>query len=253
MRKRINKIHVYDDLQSLSEAAAEQFVRIGNQVLQERDRFAVALSGGSTPKRLFQLLTKPPYRDKLDWSKVVFLWGDERPVPPDHPDSNYRMACEALLEPLGIKSEQICRIPAELENPESVTQEYQACVEKLLGKDSSGETPILDLVLLGMGNDGHTASLFPATSALLETKQWFVSNVVVKLETTRYTMTPMALNRARNIFFLVSGSDKSLALHAVLEGPIDTQKYPAQLIRPANGSVNWFVDQDAASKLTAQS
>jgi 6-phosphogluconolactonase len=245
-------LHIFQDAEETSRAAAEAVLAVAEETIAARDRFCVALSGGSTPKRLYQLLTGPLLRKQVDWSKAEIFWCDERPVPPDHPDSNYGMAREVLLQPLAIPDSRIHRMQAEQFDRAAVAEDYQNEIARVLGITTVGEPPALDLVLLGLGADAHTASLFPATSALLETRRWVVANRVIKLDSERLTMTAMLINRAAHIFFLVAGEDKATALAEVLEGPIDTQRLPAQLIRPAQGKLVWFVDQAAASKLTRQ-
>jgi 6-phosphogluconolactonase len=247
MQKRT--LHIYPDAEAASRAAARQVADAVRQAVAERGQFALVLSGGNTPRRLYELLAAPPLRDEVDWPKVLFFWGDERPVPPDHPQSNYRMAREALLGPLGIREGQVRRMKGEAVNLAAAALDYQNDISQALGNPAHGEPPAFDLVLLGMGADGHTASLFPATPALTETRQWVAANRVLKLDCTRLTMTPMLLNRARQVQFLVTGADKADALAEVLEGPLDVVRLPAQIIRPSAGKVDWFLDAAAAGKL----
>src|SRR6516162_10300922 len=171
-------ILTFPDVESLSEAAADEFVRCARQAVADRGRFMVALSGSSTPRRLYQLLAAQPYRAQVDWDRVEFFWGDERCVPPDSPDSNYRMANEAMLAHLPIPADHIHRIEAERSDREAAARDYEAVLARVFGVGASGTPPALDLVLLGMGPDGHTASLFPNTQALDETTRWVVANHV---------------------------------------------------------------------------
>src|SRR5205807_8375702 len=187
-----------------------------------RGRFTVALSGGPTPRRLFQILAEVPFRDQVDWDKVEFFWGDERSAPPDHKDSNYRMASEALLQRIPVPITRIHRMQAERADRDVAAREYQAELARVFGVAADGEPPVFDLVLLGMGPDAHTASLFPGTTALKETTRWVVPNYVPKFSTYRLTMTPRILNRAAQVMFLVAGPDKAAPLAEVLEGPSDT-------------------------------
>jgi 6-phosphogluconolactonase len=247
-RKRYT-LHVYPDADQICRAAAESVVTLAGAAIAERGRFNLVLSGGSTPRRLYQQLAKAALRERVDWSKVEFFWGDERPVPPTSPDSNYGMAREALLEPLGIPKEHIHRMEGERHNLESAAQDYEAVIARVLGTSFLIAPPRFDLILLGMGPDGHTASLFPATPALTETHQWVVANPVLKFGVERLTLTPMVLNCAVNIHFLVTGADKAAIAAEVLEGPLDLQRLPAQLVRPPEGQVDWFLDEAAASKL----
>jgi 6-phosphogluconolactonase len=200
---------------------------------------------------MFEMLAEPPCRDQVDWAKVHVFWGDERSVTPDHADSNYRMARQAMLLRLPIPPAQVHRIEAERADRDAAAREYQAIIAKTFGVDASGEPPAFDLMLLGMGPDGHTASLFPHTTALTETKRWVVVNFVPKFSTDRVTLTTPILNQAREVLFLVAGADKAQPLAEVLEGPPDTARLPSQLIKPATGELLWFVDRLAAAKLTA--
>ncbi len=230
-------------------AAAEAFVDVARQAITRKGSFAVALSGGHTPRRMYEFLTQESLRLQVDWSKVLFFWGDERPVPPNHAESNYRMAQESLLTPLGISETQIFRMEADQLDKNLAAQQYQNVLMEKLGKTAGGDGAALDLVLLGLGDDAHTASLFPATPALLETIRWVVCNPVLKLESERLTLTPMFINRSAHVFFLVTGESKANAVKEVLEGSIDTQRLPAQLIHPADGKLVWFVDEAAGSGL----
>ncbi|MGF1578128.1 MAG: 6-phosphogluconolactonase [Gemmataceae bacterium] len=242
-------LNIFKDHEEASGAAAEAVVAVATAAVENRNRFSVALAGGSSPKLLYKLLTEEPLRSRIDWSKVEFFWGDERPVPIDHEESNFRMANEVLLQPLGIAEPQIHRIRAELTDKDLAAEKYLNEIVDTLGLGTGGEPPSLDLVLLGLGEDAHTASLFPATKALLETQRWVTKNLVLKFDAERITITPMFINRARNVFFLVTGENKATALSEVLEGPIDTVRLPAQLVKPATGQVIWYVDEAAASKL----
>jgi len=237
-------IRTFPDVESLSEAAAQEFVRCTREAIAARGRFAVALSGGSTPKRLYQLLTGEPFRGQVDWGRVEIFWGDERSVPPDDSQSNYRMAREAMLTKLPIPDDHIHRIEAERPDLDAAARDYQNVLARVL----SGDPPALDLVLLGMGPDGHTASLFPHTDALRETTRWVVPNHVPQLHTNRLTLTRPILNRAREVLFLVAGADKADRLAEVLAGPTDPTRLPSQSIQP-DGQLVWFIDQAAAGRL----
>ena len=246
MSAREPVVRRFPDLDALSRAAADELVAQARAAVAERGAFHIALSGGSTPRRLFQLLAARG-RDALPWERVELWWGDERTVPPDHAESNYRMAREALIEPLGLPAAGIHRIAGELADPDAAAAAYERVLV-----DALGEPPILDLVLLGMGPDGHTASLFPGSPALDEARRWVVANPVtsplVHGTTTRITLTAPAINAARHVRFLVAGADKAAALAAVLEGPRDPARTPSQLIAP-RGDLAWFVDEAAAAAL----
>ncbi len=243
-------IRTFPDAEAVSRGAAEEFVLRANEAVEARGRFMVTLSGGSTPKRMFEMLADSPYRDQVAWPMVHVFWGDERSVPPDHRDSNYRLANEAMLARLPIPIAQIHRIEAERTDRDAAARDYQTTIAKAFGVDPNGEPPAFDLVLLGMGPDGHTASLFPETTALTETKRWVVVNFVPKFTTDRVTLTTPILNQAREVLFLVAGADKAQPLAEVLEGPADVARLPSQLIHPKTGKLLWFIDRLAATKLT---
>lgn len=233
----------YDDL---CHRAADHFVTTVGEAIARAGRASVALSGGSTPRALYRLLAQAPYRERVDWSKLRVFWGDERPVRPDHEDSNYRMAREALLAHVPIPEDQVFRMEAEDPLPEVAAQRY----ETIVGKEVAGSgIPRFDLIHLGMGDDGHTASLFPHSPALEESGRLVVPNPVAKLGAIRTTFTYPLLNAARNVLFLVSGPGKAEVLRAVLEGPRDVHTYPSQGIRPEPGSLIWLVDRAAAARL----
>lgn len=240
-------VKVLDDQEALSRAAAAKFVLRAREAIEERGRFSVALSGGSTPRSVYRLLGEQ-YEDAVDWEKVVALIGDERNVPPDHEESNYRMALERLLAQVPIPHENLVRFRTE-NGPEAAAEAYEEEVRERFALGPS-EMPRFDLVLLGLGTDAHTASLFPGTKALAETRRIAVANWVEKLATWRVTLTVPAINHARRIVFLVSGPDKVEPLRSVLEGPRDPERLPAQLIAPAKGEVHWLVDRVAAAGLT---
>lgn len=245
-------IRQLEDAEQVSRAAAEEFIRLAHEAIAARGRFTVALSGGSTPRRLYELLAGGPFDDQVAWPKVEFFWGDERAVAPDHRDSNFRMAREALLQKLEIPNAHIHRLQAERVDRDAAARDYEAEIARVFGVPVGGEPPAFDLVLLGLGPDGHTASLFPYTSALKETTRWVVANHVPKLASARLTLTAVILNRAANVLFLVAGEDKSVALAEVLEGRADPERLPAQLILPVAGRLAWFIDRAAASRLSRQ-
>ena len=235
-------LRVYNDARELSEAAARMFVEEARRRIDESGRFAVALAGGSTPKMTYEILAREyGGPEDLDWSKVHAFFGDERTVPPDHEDSNYRMAREALLSHVPVGS--VHRMRGEME-PREAAALYEEELEEFFGGP-----PVLDLVLLGIGEDGHTASLFPDTPALDARDRWAVENPVEKLNTTRLTLTVPAVDAARKVAFLVAGEGKAEALEEILEGDANPHKYPAKLVRP-EAEVAWMVDRAAARLLT---
>jgi 6-phosphogluconolactonase len=243
-------LQTFADAEAVSQAAAREFVRCATEAINARSKFTVALSGGSTPRRLYQLLADAPLRDRLDWGKVEIFWGDERSVPPDHADSNYRMANEAMLSRLPFPPERIHRLQAERSDRDKAAQDYQADIARAFGISPTGEPPAFDLILLGMGPDAHTASLFPGSTALGETKKWVVPNWVEKFKTFRLTMTRTIINKARQVLFLVAGRDKAEPLLHVFTGPSNPSLYPSQLICPASGQLTWYVDVAAFAELS---
>jgi 6-phosphogluconolactonase len=238
------------DAEQVSRAAADEFTTLARQAVAARGRFTVAHAGGSTPRGLYQLLAEKPWRDQVDWPKVEFFWGDERPVPADHADSNYRMANEALLQKRSLSPTRIHRLQADRTDRDDAARDYQAEIARVFGVPAEGEPPPFDLVLLGMGPDGHTATLFPYTSALTERTRWVVPNSVPKFSAERLTLTASILNRAAQVLFLVAGADKAVPLAEVLEGPPDATGLPSQLIHPAAGRCVWFLGRLAAGRLT---
>ncbi|HEV8193080.1 MAG TPA: 6-phosphogluconolactonase [Ktedonobacterales bacterium] len=244
-------LEVFADQDQLAQAAAELFVRLSREH-PEREHFTVALSGGSTPRKYHALLAAPPQVEQVDWSKVEFYWGDERFVPPDHPDSNYRMARETLLQALPLRSDQVHPMPTEIGDAAAAAAAYEADIRRgftLL----PGEWPRFDLILLGMGPDGHTASLFPHTAALHVRDRLVVANEVPQLQTTRITLTVPVLNDAAHVAFVVGGTDKADAVATVLEGARQPEEYPSQLVWPSDGDVYWLLDDAAAAKLQRRS
>jgi 6-phosphogluconolactonase len=242
-------IRVFENPQSLFEGAAEEFASQATAAVRSRGRFTVALSGGSTPRSLYCLLAT---RASLPWDKIYFFFGDERHVPPDNPESNYRMARESLLSKVPIPPENIFRVPAENPDTNKAADAYQQTLRTFFNT-APGSFPRFDMILLGMGPDGHTASLFPGTAALQEKARWVVSNWVEKFKTDRVTLTLPVLNNAAVVMFLVSGRDKAGILKEVLEGTQPRELLPSKLIKPSNGELIWMVDQVAATQLSGSS
>ena len=229
----------------MARSAAERFVELGQAAIDARGCFSVGLAGGSTPKRTYELLASEAYREQLNWSKVHICFGDERCVPPDHSESNYRMANEALISRVSIPPPNVHRING-LGDAVANASLYE---DELRTFFNPASWPRFDLVLLGMGDDGHTASLFPGTKALVEPRAWVVANWVEKFGTFRITLTAPAINHAANIAFLVTGATKAERLLEVLRGALDPEKLPSQLIQPLDGSLFWLVDKAAAGRL----
>lgn len=244
------KIRVFANAEELSFAAAEEFLHRAEEAIQARGIFTVALAGGSTPKSLYTLLASDtkPFRGQVPWNKVHFFWGDERHVPPDHPDSNYRMVQERLLSQVPVPPDNVHRILTENPDADEAAQEYEQVLREFF-ELRSPSLPRFDLVLLGMGPDGHTASLFPGTNVIHEQTRLVAAPWVEKQNTYRVTLTPPVLNNAACIIFLVSGSEKAETLQAVLEGDPESERFPVQIIRPKQGTRLWLVDRAAARLL----
>ncbi|MGA1984846.1 MAG: 6-phosphogluconolactonase [Candidatus Sulfotelmatobacter sp.] len=234
--------------QELFAAAAEVVVGAATDAVAQRGRFTIALSGGSTPKSLFNLLATNA-RTVLPWERMFFFWGDERHVPPTDPDSNYRMAEETMLSKVPVPPGNVFRMAAENPDAAAVAEDYEKTLRKFFALEP-GQVPVFDLILLGMGPDGHTASLFPGTAGLQEKSRLVIANWVEKMKTSRLTFTLPVLNAARCVTFLVSGTDKAAVLRTVLEGDVPAEQYPAMLVRPTDGKLIWLVDRAAASELT---
>jgi 6-phosphogluconolactonase len=238
-------IWLYDDYAALSEAAAGVFVQQVRQAAQIKGWFSVALAGGHTPYLTYQLLAQPIYSDRIPWGQIHIFWGDERCVPPDDPRSNARMARQALLSHVPVPPSQIHPIPCS-RSPQVAAEQYEGDLQAFFGD----QPPRFDLVLLGLGENGHTASLFPGTPVLEERERWVTAVHVAEQDMDRVTLTAPLINQAAVVVFLVSGANKAAVLGEVLEGPSDPNRLPAQLIQPAYGELHWLLDREAASLLT---
>ncbi|MFZ0798003.1 MAG: 6-phosphogluconolactonase [Terriglobales bacterium] len=239
-------IEVLANAADLFHAAAEEFVRAARTAIGAQGRFTVALSGGSTPKALYSLLAAS--YASFAWNRVFLFFGDERHVPPTDPESNYRMVNESLLSKITIPAENVLRVHAENPDAAAAAADYEAQLRRFF-ELQSGEFPRFDLILLGMGPDGHTASLFPNSPALDEQSRLVVANWVAKFKTHRITFTFPVLNHANEVMFMVSGADKADVLHQVLEGK-NTPPLPSQRVEPSDGKLLWMLDEAAAAKLT---
>jgi 6-phosphogluconolactonase len=238
------EIKVLPDPAGIAREAAERIVVAARQAIETSGEFSIALSGGSTPKTLYELLAGPHYRPQIDWSKVLIFFGDERCVPPDHPESNYRMANTAMLSRVPIPGDNVYRIRGEID-PQEAAKEYE-----LILKEKFGDAGGVDVNLLGMGGDGHTASLFPGTAAVNELVHLAVANYAEHSTTGkswRVTLTAPFINRSHQILIMVGGKDKAARVAEVLEGPRDPQRLPIQLIDPPQGKVTWLIDVAAAA------
>ena len=240
------EIRVVPDAESLARAAVDLFVEATTEAVANRGHAYVALSGGTTPRQMGQFLREPEHRDRVPWDRLDLFWGDERWVPQSSPESNAGVARRTFLDEVPIPVDAIHPFPTEIDDPAGAAREYEQTIRKVIGGQG---VPRFDLVLLGMGDDGHTASLFPGTAALAEREALAVANHVPKLDAWRLTLTVPAINAARTVAFLITGSGKAATLAAVLEGDRQSDQLPSQLIQPANGPLLWLIDQDAAADL----
>jgi 6-phosphogluconolactonase len=248
--KPSTELIVARDSAELAELAAERFAEIAEEAFARAGRFTVALSGGSTPRNLYVLLATGPFRSRIAWDRTHFFWGDERCVPPTHGDSNYRMAHETLLRHLPIPEDHVHRIRGEDPDPDRSATEYEERLRAVFDV-KPGALPRFDLILLGMGLDGHVASLFPGSPALREVTRLVAAPYVERLRGYRITLTLPLINEAANVLFLVSGRDKAAMLHSVLEAGTARARLPARLVAPRDGRVIWLVDEAAAELLGA--
>ena len=240
------KVIVCRDIAELSRQSAERFSWLALQSMEEAERITVALSGGSTPKHLYSLLASPDYKNRIPWENVQLFWGDERCVPPDHPDSNFRMVQEALLSKIKIPAANIHRMAGERE-PQAAAADYEQELQKFFNLQRGG-LPRFDLILLGIGEDGHTASLFPGSDAINETQRWVVTPFVATLNSHRLSLSLPVLNNAANVWFLVTGAGKADVVKQAFSGSSDL---PAARIQPVDGKLAWFITQDAAPGIPA--
>jgi len=239
-------IAIYPDTNILSHEAAQYIIRVAQESIVTHGRFTLALSGGNTPKKLYGLLASEPYASQIDWNLVEIFWSDERCVPPDSPDSNYHMAQEVLLSKVPIPANQIHRTPADEADRDAASEAYAQEMCNVFGTNG---VPKFDLIQLGMGPEGHTASLFPHQASLHEQQRLVMPVSVPKPPPARLTFTPPLLNAAAHILFLVTGTDKEEAVQAVLEGDHQPDEYPAQIVQPSQGEVTWMLDTAAAAAL----
>jgi len=243
------ELYVHDDAERLARAAAELFVGVAKESIPARGRFRVALSGGSTPRRVYELLATEDFSSRIDWEHVEVFWGDERYVAADDRDSNYRMTAETLLLHVPIPPGNVHRIPTEISPPQDAARAYEEDIRQSFG--GSASLPQFDLIYLGLGTNGHTASLFPHSPALQEKSRLVFADFVAEVNTWRISMSAPLLNRGRTVAFLIEGGQKAQVLRQVLLGPRDPERLPAQLIHPA-GTLLWLVDESAAASLSGK-
>jgi len=247
-----NDLEICHTPEDVAQKATQEFVRLANAVIARGQVFAVALSGGSTPKRLYQLLAEEKGNGFPEaWKKIHLFFGDERHVPPDHAESNFRMVKEALLSHIDMLAENIHRITAENPDANAAAIDYEREMKSFFTKTNkmADGFPVFDLILLGMGPDGHTASLFPGSAGLEEKLRWIISNPVEKFKTDRITLTYPVLNHAANILFLICGEDKAAMIGEVLGTKADATVYPVQRVKPVHGTKRWLLDKAAAKEL----
>ena len=242
-------IQIFPDVPAIAQQAAKLFVDAAQQAVKERGVFRVAMAGGSTPKTLYALLVSEPFRSQLPFDKMQLFFGDDRHVPPDHADSNYRMVSENFTSKTPIKPEQVFRMKTELQDTEKAALDYEQTLKTKFALQP-GELPRFDLMMLGMGNEGHTLSLFPATTALRDNGRLVVRTWVGKLYTERITCTAPVANNSAAVLFMIAGADKAPALKAVLEGPYEPDQMPTQYIKPVNGKLIFLVDSAAGGMLS---
>lgn len=240
------------DRPELAAEAVRRVVAAAHDAITQRQRFTLVLSGGSTPQLAYEMLASPQNVSQMDWSRTWLFFGDERCVPSDDPRSNYHMAAQALLEPVRIPADHVLAIPTDRGTPALSAAAYESQLRQFFGLSESGTRPHFDLVLLGLGNDGHTASLFPGMPSLDETRAWAVGTPpgVLPPPVDRVTLTFPVFNAARKVLFLVSGEEKATIVRDLLEGQPDVKRRPASGIRPTSGRLTWLLDEPAAAKLS---
>jgi 6-phosphogluconolactonase len=244
IKNKKDQLRVFSSIEALNGSAAQFIVDLAEKSVTERGRFIVCLSGGNTPKGLYTLLSMKPYCDLIPWKNTFVFWSDERFVPADDERNNAYMTTLALLSKINLPSSNVFPIPVNLP-PHDAAKKYEETLQVFFGK----EAPCFDLILLGLGENGHTASLFPGTAVLHEKSHWVKEVFVEELKMYRITMTALLINKARYILFLVKGKEKSPILKTILTAPFQPEKYPVQLICPEQGEVSWYVDYQAASQL----
>lgn len=241
-------LHLFEDKTELSTAVADLFVKVSQEAVKKKGRFTVALTGGSSPVQLYTLLAQSPYKEQVPWQQTFVFWGDERWVPLNDERSNAKMAFDTFLNQVPVPKEQVYPMWEENTTPEAFAQKYEQLLQQHFGKAA----PEFDLILLGMGDDGHTASLFPGTAVLQEKSRWVQAYYLEPQSMYRVTLTAPLINQAKVICFMTFGENKAPALYEVLEGDRNSDKYPSQLIQPLNGEIHWFIDTKAASQLSGE-
>jgi 6-phosphogluconolactonase len=246
----MTSVEILSSPMELSEAAAKLFAARAAGAVSARGRFIAALSGGKTPVGIYTLLAKAPFASQIPWARVHLFWGDERCVPPDHADSNYRLVRELLLDYVPIPPPNIHRMPGEMDPVEAAAR-YEGQLREFIAPHGDG-FPVFDCILLGLGEDGHTASLFPGTRAIRESARWVLGHYVDAQKGWRITITPPVINAARTVVFIAAGSGKAAVVKEILEGPFRSDTLPAQIVRPAGGDLVWMLDREAAALLKVE-
>lgn len=245
-QRNYTDVSIFPDSDSLSHAAARYIVQVANEAIVTHGRFTLALSGGSTPRKLYGMLAEEPYRSQINWELVEIFWSDERCVPPDDAESNFHLAQEVMLSKLALPASQIHRVPADAPDRDAASLEYTKGMQRVFGTDG---IPNFDLIQLGMGPEAHTASLFPHQASLHEVERLVMPVTVPKPPPPRLTFTPPLLNAAIHVLFLVTGAEKAEAVKAVIEGTLQPDEYPAQIVQPTRGEATWMFDEAAAQLL----
>jgi 6-phosphogluconolactonase len=243
-------VEIFPAPREIAEAAAKLFAARAAGAISARGRFIAALSGGRTPVGIYTLLAKAPFASQIPWARVHLFWGDERCVPPDHPDSNYRMTREFLLDHVPIPPANVHRMPGEMDPVEAAAR-YEGQLREFFAPHGD-RFPVFDCILLGLGEDGHTASLFPGTRVIRESARWVLGHYVDSQKGWRITLTPPVINAARSVVFIAAGSGKAAVVKEILEGPLRPETLPAQIVRPAGGDLVWMLDREAAALLTGE-
>lgn len=241
-------LEIFESPEAMTGAAATFFAAQAAEAVSARGRFTAALSGGKTPVSLYARLAAAPFADRIPWDRVHLLWSDERCVPPDHAESNYRLVRELLIDCVPIPAANVHRMRGEM-NPVEAAERYEALLRGRFAAGGGG-SPDLDFILLGLGEDGHTASLFPGTAAVRETSRWVVGHWVDERKGWRITLTPPAINAARLVVFIAAGPGKAAVVRDILQGPFQPDRLPAQAVRPADGRLLWLMDRKAAKLLS---
>jgi len=238
------RVHVFETPDAVAQAACDFIVRLAADTIRLSGRFSIALSGGSTPAKLFEMLATAEYAEQIQWSRVFVFWGDERYVPANDKRNNAHVAKTLLLDKVAIPAENIFAVPVDLEPAEAALQ-YEQKIDEFFGKNTKG----FDLILLGLGDDGHTASIFPGSPVIHEQEKWVKEAYVEEQKMYRITFTPVLINQARNVLFLVTGAGKANIINTVIAGEQEINKYPAQIVKPETGRLLWFLDKEAAAQL----